>query len=194
MRVPISPLRFNWSVAAGVAIVHGAVLSWLLVAHVAIDSRLAIPGESPVVMAASIVEESRARDTMLIPEIALNSPQVERSSIRMIRFESEDWGDISGVVAPSSAPQLSRFQPVDAAAFARRAGLAPGQVASVVLTVEVLPDGRVGRIELGRSSGDLTVDQVAVAYARLLRWIPGTRERHAETMRVSLPVTLVWNA
>jgi TonB family protein len=193
MRVLISHPRFNWSIAAGVAIVHAAVLPGLLASPVGAEGRLAIPEDSPVVMAAFIAAERRAYDRVPIPEVILESPHVNLNSIRLIQFESEDWGDISAVVASSSAPQLSRFQPVDAAAFARRAGLAPGQVASVVLTVEVLPDGTVGSVEVARGFGDPVVDAAAIAYGRLLRWIPGTRDHRAETMRVSLPVTLVWS-
>ena len=77
----------------------------------------------------------------------------------MIRFESANWGDISGVVAPCSAPMLARFQPVTAAAFARRAGLRQGQAAGVVLTIEVLPDGTVGVIAVARGFGDPEIQQ-----------------------------------
>jgi hypothetical protein len=38
------------------------------------------------------------------------------------------------------------------------------------------------------------VDEAAVSYARLLRWIPGTEEHQAKAMRVSLPITLAWSA
>ena len=62
--------------------------------------------------------------------------------------------------------QLSRFQPVNPASFARRAGLTAGQVAGVLLTVEVLPNGRTGTVEVLRGFGDAMVDAAAVAYAR----------------------------
>jgi TonB family protein len=140
-----------------------------------------------------IIVEPGSRDNEPIPEVTPATPRVSRA-ITMVQFESPDWGDISGVTAPTSAPILSRFQPVDSADFARSAGLQPGQAASVVLTVEVLPDGTVGAVEIARSSGDAAVDAAAAAYARELRWIPGTREHHAEAMRINLPVTLVWNA
>jgi TonB family protein len=73
--------------------------------------------------------------------------------------------------------------------FARRAGLSRGQAATVVLVVEFLADGRTGSVEVSRSSGNSAADAEAIAYVRLLRWTPGTRDRRAEAMRVSLPVT-----
>jgi TonB family protein len=129
-----------------------------------------------------------------IPEAQFERPNVQLQTITQVQFESAGWGDTSEVVAPASAPQLSRFQPVDPASFARRAGLTAGQVASVLLTVEVLPNGRTGTVEVLRGFGDPMVDAAAVAYARHLRWTPGTQNHHAQPMRINLPVALVWNA
>jgi len=83
---------------------------------------------------------------------------------------------------------------VNPASFARRAGLTAGQVAGVLLTVEVLPNGRTGTVEVLRGFGNAMVDAAAVAYARHLRWTPGTQNHHAQPMRINLPVVLVWNA
>lgn len=148
----------------------------------------------PAMTRAFIIDGTPARDTVPIPEVALAEPKLDFKAIHLIQFEPAEWGDISAVTAPTSAPQLSRFQPGSAAVFARRAGLPAGQAASVVLTVEVLADGRAGAVEVARGSGDPAVDAAALAYGKLLRWIPGTQEHHAQVMRVSLAVTLVWSA
>jgi TonB family protein len=148
----------------------------------------------PAVITGFIIDDSRPRDRVPIAEVVLSTPKIELQSITEVQFESAEWGDISHVVAPSSAPQLSRFQPVSPSQFARRAGLAAGQAASVVLTVEVLPDGTVGGIELTRGSGNPAADAAAIAYARRLRWIPGTHDRQAQVMRISLPIVLAWSA
>jgi TonB family protein len=148
---------------------------------------------SPTVIAGFIINESRPQDTVPIADVALETPTVELQSITQIQFESAEWGDISGVTASSSAPQLSQFQPVNPATFARRAGLAAGQAASIVLTVEILPNGTVGSVEVSRGFGDPVVDAAAIAYARRLRWIPGTQNHHAQAIRINLPITLVWN-
>jgi TonB family protein len=186
-----APLR--WSIATGVLIVHAAVLALLMTLRTDFPRAVRSQPETPVVTC-FVVEETRVRDTVPIPEVTLQSPPVVVSALQMIKFEADDWGDISGVVAAASAPQLSRLQPVDATVFARNAGLALGQPATVVLIVEVLADGRVGTVEVARGSGDPSVDAAAVAYSRHLRWTPGTRDHQAETMRVTLPVTLVWNS
>ena len=183
----------EWRIAAAVLVAHVVALA-LITRSTHFRDDIQFPQEPPVATAGFIIDKPRITDTVPIPEVTLDLPRMNSRSIRLIQFESEDWGDISQVVAPSSAPQLSRFQPVDPAILARQAGLAPGQAASVVLTVEVLPDGTVGRIEIARTSGDLAVDAAAVAYGRALRWVPGTREHRAEAMRISLPVTLVWTA
>ena len=148
--------------------------------------------ETPVLLGV-VLEEHRA-DPLPLPEVISVSPVIRLSPLQAVDFVAEEWGDISGVVAPASAPQLSRFQRVTPSTFAREAGLLAGQTASVVVTVEVLADGSAGVVEVTRGSGDPAVDEAAVAYCRQLHWIPGTREHHAETMRVTLPVTLVWTA
>jgi TonB family protein len=201
-RAPLSRCRSSrfginsvkWLMVSGSAGVHLAVIVGL----VALTPRGGPPArkalEAPAEVSAYIVEDPDTRDTVPVPEVKLLQPRSALDSIRMVRFTSADWGDISGVIAPASAPQLSRFQPVDPAVFARRAGLAEKQPASLVLTIEVLPDGRTGTVWMTRGSGNPAADEAAVAYARSLRWIPGTRDHHAEPMRVSLPITLVWKA
>ncbi len=182
-------LHLNWRVASAIVITHSVLLAWFL--NTGLQRR---DLETPVELAitAEIIDEGRGRDAVLIPEVTLARPRLALNTITLIRFESADWGDVSGVLAPASAPQLSRFQRVNPATFAHRAGLAAGQPASIVLTIEVLPDGTAGAIEVARAYDDPAVDAAAIAYARQLRWIPGTKNRHAESMRVNLPVTLVW--
>ena len=184
---------FKGLIAAVVTIAHALALSWLLIPRFHFQRDLPAPLQTPV-MVVGFIKDEQTQDTVPIPEVTLATPRMDLKAITMVQFESDDWGDISGVIASASAPTLSRFQPVDPAAFARRAGLPPGQAASVVLTVEVLPDGTVGTVEIARGFGDVAVDAAAVAYGRSLRWIPGTRGHHAEAMRITLPVTLVWNA
>jgi TonB family protein len=170
------------------------VLGWLLTWTSPYGHEPEAPETYSPVITGFILEEQRALDKLPIAEVSLKTPRIDLQSITQVQFESAEWGDISGVTASSSAPQLSQFQPVTSALFARRAGLAPGHAASVVLVVEILPDGTVGSVQVTRSFGDPTVDAAAVAYARRLRWIPGTQNHQAQAMRISLPVTLVGSA
>ena len=183
-------LHLRWPIATTVAMVHVAVVAFLANLAIHVQRDASFPSEDPTMVV--FIAEQPTRDVEPIPEVALATPRTTLNAITMIQLESEDWGDISGVVAPCSAPTLSRFQPVSAAAFARRAGLRQGQAASVVLTIEVLPDGTVGMIEVAKGFGDPAVDAAAVAFARSLRWIPGTRDHQAEAMHINVPVTLVW--
>jgi TonB family protein len=173
--------------------VHLAAMTLLIQRTTSRNEDLAAT-ELPNVMTGIVIVQKTAKNAVPVPEVLLQNPRVTPPSITEVRFESSEWGDISGVVAAASAPQLSRLQPVSVDTFARRAGLKDGQAASVVLTVEILPDGTVGRVELLQGSGNPDADVAAVAYARELRWIPGTLDHRAQVMRINLPVTLVGSA
>jgi len=182
----------RWWVAVGVGGGHVVLLAFLAGQYPQARLEEHAAPETSVFLA--VVLEERHPEVLPLPEMTFASPVIRPPSLQEVDFVADEWGDISGVTAEASAPQLSRFQRVTPSSFARQAGLAPGQTASVVVTVEVLADGRTGAIEVTRGSGNPAVDEAAVAYCRQLHWIPGTHEHHAETMRVSLPVTLVWTA
>jgi TonB family protein len=194
MRSNSAHTHLQWPIAAAVVIAHVIALAWLMTWTTQGVRERDAAQKNPTIIAGFIIDDERTRDRLPIAEVALETPRIALQSITQVQFESAEWGDISGVTASSSAPQLSRFQPITPALFARRAGLASGQAASVVLTVEILPDGTVGTVEVTRSFGDPAIDAAAVAYARRLRWVPGTQNHHAQAMRINLPVTLVWNA
>jgi protein TonB len=62
-------------------------------------------------------------------------------------------------------------------------------VGTVVLSVEVLPNGRVGDVRIERSSGYPGLDESALREARRWRLIPGTRDGVAVPMRKQIPIT-----
>lgn len=148
----------------------------------------------PVDIKATVTTEERMPSTVPVPEVRIKEINSHTLAISQVRFEFLQWGDITNVTANSSTPQLSSFQPVDVAVFARRAGLLAGQVISVVLSVEVLENGTVGRVELIRGSANERANAAAVAYAKKLRWTPGTESHHAQSMRIMLPISLIWNS
>jgi TonB family protein len=61
----------------------------------------------------------------------------------------------------------------------------------VVLKVEVLTDGTVGRIEIGRSAGYDILDRAALAAVRNWKFEPGRKEGRAVAMGVDVPVRFV---
>jgi hypothetical protein len=58
-------------------------------------------------------------------------------------------------------------------AYVKRAGLSPGQGATVVLRVEVLETGEAGRVIVEVSGGSRPIDEAAVEYAQAQRWYAG---------------------
>jgi hypothetical protein len=70
------------------------------------------------------------------------------------------------------APQVVDA-PLDAAPFARSAGLQPGHGAAVVLRIEVLGTGDLGAIIVEASGGTDAIDAAAIDYVRALTWSGG---------------------
>jgi hypothetical protein len=116
----------RWPIAIAVGVGHAAALALLLGPGVRGRSDDQVANETVVTTASLIIEEKHSPVKEPAPEITLASPQIHPTALQEIEFISDEWGDVSGVVAPASAPQLSRFQPVEAATFARRAGLGGG--------------------------------------------------------------------
>ena len=132
----------------------------------------------------------RSGDPTPIPEISVHFVDPDMNALMMLRFDDLEDLDLSGVIAVSSAPQLRRIQITDTEGYARKAGLQIGQAATVLLAIEVLPDGTVGEATVNRSSGTAAVDAAAIEYAKGLRWIPGTADHQPRAMRILFPITL----
>lgn len=64
-----------------------------------------------------------------------------------------------------------------------------GYQGKVLLKVEVLPDGRVGEIELKESSGYEVLDQSALATVKKWRFIPARKGKVAISCWVNVPIT-----
>jgi TonB family protein len=120
----------------------------------------------------------------------LSLPHPTLPTLVDITFEDPDADLVPGVIAPTSAPYPDPSGGVDASAFAIQAGLVPGESVTIILQVNVLPDGSAGAIALQSSSGNPSADSEAIAFARALRWIPGTLQRRAVSMLIQYAVTL----
>jgi TonB family protein len=79
---------------------------------------------------------------------------------------------------------------IDPTQFARRAGLLAGEGATVVLRVEVLGSGELGRIEVDVSGGTDEVDRAAIAYMRAVTWTGGMIEGVPATIWIRWGVRL----
>jgi TonB family protein len=174
-------------------VLTGAIV---LLAHVAAFSLILSPTSShqsprpSASISAFMVEiaDQRATDTVPLPDIKFLTPTVNTDTLVSVKFE--DLEDDTAVVGSASSPRLSRVQMARPEFFARKVGVKLRQPATVVLAILVLADGRVGEVQVTRSSGRVDVDAAAMDYARALRWIPGTKEHQPQAMRISFPVIL----
>jgi TonB family protein len=88
------------------------------------------------------------------------------------------------------APRIDPDSRIRIEPFAAQAQLPPGQVATVILTLQISADGSVMSAEVVRSTGTAAVNSAAIDYARATRWIPGFIDGEARAMQASLTVIL----
>ncbi len=93
-------------------------------------------------------------------------------------------GDVPDIPA---RPRYRDNRPPAYPLSARRAG----HEGTVVLTVEVLSDGRVGDARIRQSSGHAALDEAALAAARRWLFAPGRRRGEAVAVWVEVPVRFV---
>ena len=96
-------------------------------------------------------------------------------------------GGAPGTGAADAAPRYADNARPDYPRLARLRGYE----GTVVLRVEVLTDGKVGRIEIGRSAGYDVLDRAALAAVRTWRFEPGRKEGRGVVMFVDVPVRFV---
>jgi TonB family protein len=181
-------MGFRFSIAAVVILVHTIAIACL---NLTVGSkRLGAPQSNIVETQAHIIVQHAQRDLIPVPEIRVRLVEPNLRSIQMVRFVEPVDSGISGVIASTSSPQLKMMQTVEAETYAQLAGVLPGQVETVLLVIEIFPDGSVGAVSVRQGSGNATVDLAAIQYAKQLRWTPGTIDHRAHVMRIVFPVTL----
>lgn len=93
--------------------------------------------------------------------------------------------------AQFSPPRTAGGGAENLAQFAQSAALSPGQMARVILRVEVLRDGSTGDVKVDTASGNDAADQAAIRYVRSLEWIPASQDGEPVTMVVRFPVVFI---
>jgi periplasmic protein TonB len=68
-----------------------------------------------------------------------------------------------------------------------------GGEGTVLLSIQILADGRVGQVKLDRSSGHPKLDESALREAKKWRFVPGTSDGKPMAMWKQLPVTFRLN-
>lgn len=85
-------------------------------------------------------------------------------------------------------PQIDPARPLSEPAYPPQ-DVRIGNTGTVLLSVLVMPDGRVGEVRLDRSSGHARLDASALNEARRWRFKPGTQDGAAVPMWKQLPIT-----
>jgi hypothetical protein len=88
---------------------------------------------------------------------------------------------ITAIGVGTMAPTVADVD-VDSRPFARAAGLKPGEGVTVVVRIEVLGSGELGRVTVDMSGGSTARDEAAIAYARSLTWIGGLIDGQPATL------------
>ena len=79
---------------------------------------------------------------------------------------------------------------VDVAFYSARARLAPGMIATVLLLLDIAPDGSVTAAKVIRSDAGEDANLAALEYARATHWAPGMINGEPRAMQASLTVIL----
>lgn len=175
-------------IALAVIGAHAAAVGWLVGATTPdSEQRAADPETTAYVLT---LPERAVPASIPVPVVSLALPPPDLPTITDVKFEDPDAGPTPEVTADASAPRLTALQDVDGEVFARRAGLTSDVSITVVLSVEVLPDGSTGQVSVIAGSNNLRVDAQFAEYVRRLHWIPGSVHGRPTAMKIQFPVTL----
>jgi hypothetical protein len=168
----------------GIVVAHAAVMALVIAMP---GERVRVPETEPLVSVFIRPRVIVSREPSVAPpaiRVPKASPVVFEAVIpETVRPTIEVLG--IGTMSPRPADVT-----VDPAPFAQRAGLSPGDGATVVMRVEVLGTGDLGRIEVEVSGGTPRVDQEAIAYVRSIPWIGGLVDGQPTTLWVRWGVRL----
>jgi TonB family protein len=184
----------NMLMWAAVLLVHG-LLIWELAAWA---PRRDTPARtiSPIV-ATLIVDDGspesgdRSSATPITP-LELPIGETEPSFPPADAWPSDE--ESSSAASNDFAPPTLMTGSPDTAPFAALAGIDPGKSVRVILSVNVTEFGEAGEVRVVVGSGSPAADDVAVKYARALRWSPARVQGRPSRMNIRLPVVLAAQA
>jgi TonB family protein len=119
------------------------------------------------------------------PPLDINIEQLTLGNLDVPETAKSIAHSSGSTIAPRPADPLR-----DSKSFAQQARLKPGVGVTVVLRVEVLTSGSVGRVEVDVSGGSDPIDAAAIAYVRSLKWIGGRIDDQPETIWIRWGVQL----
>lgn len=150
---------------------------------------------------------------VVIDDVTIKTKPLEPTWVPPVIDTPIDSGETNAPYAPVPRAPSDFFTPGDVVApptpvvveprIDTRRGLSepfyPPQVireggeGTVLLSIHILADGRVGEVKLDRSSGHPKLDESAMREAKRWRFVPGTSDGKAMAMWKQLPVTFRLN-
>jgi TonB family protein len=177
-------------IVSAVGAIHIGLILWM--AHPMLKCAIADTSQEPITLISVLhFDKPPVPDMVPIPEVQLKKIEFEAEIPMHIVFGDPDWDAVPGITGIVSTPHPVGSGERTMRSFAKMAGLAAGDIATVVLGVEVLADGSVGEVSVIISSGNGAADVAAVGYVESMRWTPGSRDHHATEMKIRWPVTLI---
>lgn len=143
------------------------------------------------------VQKARPEPVIMVADII----SYETQALTVVPTSSLDTDLPIEIDAPALAPdaipteqtESPRIDPdfqVSSAPFVSRAQLSAGEVATIILMLQIAADGSVISAEIVRSSGGEAASAAAIDYAKATRWIPGSIDGEPQAMQASLTVIL----
>jgi TonB family protein len=178
----------RWLIFAIALALHAALIPLFSVNRTA---SVALPIMNTWIVGVEPTSSRKADSDALMPAITVARVLIDPNEVisalppPIIRIAAEPNG-----AAVSVAPQWDDSSAVDVRPYAQAAGLLPGEGATVVLRIEVLPDGDIGQVVVDTSGGSAQVDAQAVQFARAQRWISGAEQGVSKSMWMRWAVRL----
>ena len=140
-------------------------------------------------MAGEVTFDSGARSNPApLSQVELPVAETELPLPPADAWPSDD--ESSSAASNEFAPPTLTMKSPDTAPFAALAGIEPGKSARVILSVDVTELGEAGDVRVVVGSGNPAADDVAMKYARTLRWSPAKVQGRPSKMNIRLPVVL----
>lgn len=163
--------------------------TFIAAAHVAVvllifrnSVQIQASDEAVLPMVAEILESQPASFLSLHPELSAAEVAVKLDMPELPAIETTELS--------LQPPMINPNMRLDVSSYNARAGLPSGVVATVILLLEIGPDGSVMSAEVTRSNAEPNANEAALDYAKATQWMPGRVDGEPRVMQASLTVIL----
>ena len=187
-------VAFFWALSSGLT-------PKLLTAFI-VEAPLQLPAPSepkppePVVIKEPLIQQ-QITPTVIEPEVQFTPEPIADSTPLLVREPTppNDFTGTGGVVEPAPVvvePRIDSRRGLSEPFYPPQV-IREGGEGTVLLSIYILADGRVGEVRLDRSSGHAKLDESAMREAKRWRFVPGTSDGKPMAMWKQLPVTFKLN-